>query len=171
MSDAQKMQKPRGVSLSKAGNIARLRALRNKNITATNETAVPVPAYEIGTVMEDGMVYAGISPDTNKAMYVMPADEFLKMNFNEAAAHAEHISQLSGKPYRLPSEAELDVLFNNRAAIGGFNADGPNNHHPCWHWSSSAGGIDSLARVRRFDNGGRSSDTKVHEISVRLVRN
>src|SRR5262245_927314 len=78
----------------------------------------------IGQKMPDGTIYAGTSPLTGKAMYTMPADaSSLTCAFNEAQQCVRDLNSKnahSHKDWRLPSKEELNVLFNNRAAIGGF---------------------------------------------------
>jgi hypothetical protein len=89
----------------------------------------------IGAIMTDGTIYAGISPDTNKPMYATPVDARQTMTFNEAQKYVARLNAHSHKDWRLPTKAELNVLFNNRAAVGGFNEA---NHFPAsWHWSGS----------------------------------
>ncbi|MBI3441706.1 MAG: hypothetical protein HY052_07925, partial [Proteobacteria bacterium] len=83
---------------------------------------------QVGDRMEDDSVFAGISPDTRKPIYVAPADESLSLTFNEAQKRAEEKSQETGTTYRLPSASELGEIFNNRAAIGGFSGS--------WYWSA-----------------------------------
>src|SRR5260370_31555184 len=53
------------------------------NDDVKSETA-PKP----GDRMADGSVYAGISPDTGKAMYATPGDAPLTYTFNEAGKYA-----------------------------------------------------------------------------------
>ena len=90
---------------------------------------------KIGDKMPDGTVFAGISPDTNKPMYATPADASLTMKFNEAQEYAAKLDAHGHKDWRVPTKAELNVLFNNRAAIGGFNVTG--SYPAGWYWSAS----------------------------------
>src|SRR5437763_4259493 len=76
---------------------------------------------EIGQTMADGTKFAGISPDTGKPMFTTANDAPLTMTFNEAANYALHLDAHGHQDWRLPSRAELNVLFNNRSAIGGFD--------------------------------------------------
>lgn len=72
-----------------------------------------------GARMSDGTIYAGISPDTNKPMYAMPADAPLTMTFNEAADYAKKLNRekyLGHDDWHVPTKAELNLLFNSRAA-------------------------------------------------------
>jgi hypothetical protein len=103
--------------------------------------------------MPDGTAYAGGSPETGKAMYVAPADAPLTMKWAEAIAYAEKFDGNGHRDWRVPSAAELKVLYNDRAAIGGFKC-GYLFSRAQWYWSST---VDSefheLAHVRRFGDG------------------
>src|SRR5438034_645587 len=81
-------------------------------------------APRIGDRMPDGTIYAGFSPDSGRPMYAMPADAPLLMAFKEAADHAAQLRAHGHRDWRLPTRRELNVLFNNRAAIGGFHMSG-----------------------------------------------
>ena len=166
MPDSEETQQPRPSLSSRAEKIERLRELHSKNITVVPDTKT---APEVGDRMEDGTIYAGISPDTNEAMYAAPADEVM-MNFNLAAARAEGLSRMAGKAYRVPSEGELNVLFNNRAAIGGFNETG--SFSVSCYWSSTLDpDVDNFARIQRFSaDGHRSYGSLCLTLPVRLVR-
>ena len=154
--------------------------------------------YEVGYVMADGTVFAGISPDNGKAMYVMPNDLSNIFNGNlenklESAAENEtkrsvygyisrldnvdkYISQLNHEGYEghddwvLPDRSELNILFNNQMKIGDFGfAD--------WYlsvdkqWSSKY--KPRLPWVQRFSDGiGRDGGFIINdpEVSIRLIR-
>jgi hypothetical protein len=99
----------------------------------------PLAESKPGDKMPDGTVYAGISPETNQPMYVTPADVPLTMTVNQAKEYAAMLDAHGHQDWRVPTKTELNVLFNNRAAIGGFKIDNPKNQ-PCtsgWYWSSS----------------------------------
>lgn len=124
---------------------------------------------QVGDRMEDGTVFGGISPDTNKPMYVRPADEPLTMKWKQAMDYAARFEG-HGKPvgtFRVPTEGELNVLFQNRAKIGGFNETG--SYPAGWYWSSTQIGND-IARGQRFSDGRRNWHGKYGHSSVRLVR-
>jgi hypothetical protein len=124
---------------------------------------------KIGAVMPDRTIYAGISSDTRKPMYAMPADAPLPMAFNEAADYAKTANSLKvfgHNDWRLPTKAELNVLFNNRAAIGGFDETGWGI--AAWYWSSSRSKHDH-AWGQRFSDGTQYNDTRYGISSVRLV--
>ena len=128
-----------------------------------NDTAEP----KIGDRIPDGTVFAGISPDTNKPMYATPADASLTMKFNEAQEYAAKLDAHGHKDWRVPTKAELNVLFNNRAAIGGFDISG--SLPTGWYWSSSQFNRWD-AWGQNFVNATKDNYPKYHLLSVRLVR-
>src|SRR5262245_37894620 len=92
----------------------------------------------LGDRMEDGTIYAGISPDTARPMFAAPCDAPLTYTFNEAAKYAMKLNAanyLGHNDWRVPTKSELNSLFNNRAAIGGFDETGLS--HKGFYWSSS----------------------------------
>jgi len=122
---------------------------------------------KIGDKMPDGTVYAGLSPETNQPMYTTPADAPLTMKFNKARKYAAKLDAHRHRDWRVPTKAELDVLFNNRAAIGGFDLSGlaPTG----WYWSSGRGVIVG-AWAQRFGTGFQYSLTRGDALSLRCVR-
>ncbi len=70
-------------------------------------------AKEIGDEVEDGTVYAGLSPDTGRAMYATPKDASGAYDFNEAAGYAEDLGAHGHNDWRVPSKGELNVLWEN----------------------------------------------------------
>src|SRR6266849_745613 len=117
--------------------------------------------------MPDGTVYAGVSPETGKAMYATPADAPLTYTFNGAKEYASKLDAHGHNDWRVPTKDELNVLFNNRAAIGGFNATGPGPAG--WYWSSSQYNWWSVW-VQRFSDGYQSNASRDDHSSVRCVR-
>jgi hypothetical protein len=130
----------------------------------------PAPTLTIGDKMPDGTIYAGVSPDTGKKMFALPADASLTMKFNEAQEYAKTTN--SQKAYghddwRVPTKAELNVLFNNRAAIGGFDVSGSNPAG--WYWSATPSNKWN-AWCQMFSDGDQNASYMVSLSSVRLVR-
>ena len=121
----------------------------------------------IGTIMPDGTIYAGMSPGTGKPMYTTPGDAPLTMKWQEAMDYAAKLDAHGYKDWRLPTKGELNVLFNNRAAIGGFNVSGSNPAG--WYWSGTQYGTWN-ARVQRFSVGCQGYYSMVYRSSVRCVR-
>jgi hypothetical protein len=132
-----------------------------------NDRAAHADEPPIGAVMKDGTIYAGISPDTGNPMYAAAADAPLAMTFNEAADYAAKLEAHGHKDWHVPTRAELKVLYNNRAAIGGFNLTG--SYPPGWYWSSTQHHKGS-AWCQRFSDGARNDIYKYVHSSVRPVR-
>jgi hypothetical protein len=132
-------------------------------LTAANDT------LKVGDKMEDGTIYAGISPDTGKKMYAAPADA-PRMDFNKAAKYAKDLEVGGKKGFRVPSKAELNVLYQNKdkgALKGTFNLTG--SDPAGWYWSSQLYG-DYSAWQQRFRCGIQDFDTRVIDAAVRCVR-
>jgi len=120
-----------------------------------------------GDKMPDGTVFAGIFPDTNKPMYATPADASLTMNFNEAQEYATTLDAHGHNDWRVPTKTELNVLFNNRAAIGRFDISG--SKPAGWYWSASPDDKWD-AWGQRFSDGCQGYHYKDDRSAVRCVR-
>jgi hypothetical protein len=136
---------------------------------AVNDDAKPraKTAPEIGDTMEDGTIFAGISPDTGRRMYTRPADTDLTMKWREAMNYAANLNARGHRDWKLPSKAELNVLFKNRAAIGGFDTSGS---FPAGYYWSSSKISGSNAWYQRFSDGFQNANNKNGELCVRCVR-
>jgi hypothetical protein len=90
--------------------------------------------------------------------------------FNDAIRVVDALNFANGfghKDWHVPTKNELNVLFNNRAAIGGFDISGSNPSG--WYWSSSF--YDKWnAWGQRFSDGFQNDFSKVYPSSVRCVR-
>ena len=122
---------------------------------------------KIGDKMPDGTVFAGISPHTNKPMYATPADVSLTMKFNEAQEYAAKLDAHDHKDWRVPTLSELNVLFNNRAAIGGFDVTRSDPAGYYWAASPDAGWN---AWGQWFSDGYQDNNDKDRHSAVRCVR-
>jgi hypothetical protein len=123
----------------------------------------------IGETMPDGTKYAGLSPRTKAPMYVTPADAPLTMKWNDAMKYAADFEG-HGRPkgtFRVPTAGELNVLFQNRAKIGGFNETGS---YPAGLYWSSTEYFYFQAFDQRFCDGYQRWDSRDDRCSVRLVR-
>ncbi len=149
-------------------NLDAWRSAREAEAAKAEAEAIANP--KVGDVMPDGTIYAGVSPDTNQRMYAAPADAPLSMNFNEAAEYAKDLKVGDKQDFRLPTEAELNVLFENRekgALKGTFNLTG---YYPVgWHWSSMSVS-EGLALGQRFRDGQQDRHHRLNVSSVRCVR-
>ncbi len=126
---------------------------------------------QVGDKQADGTVFAGLSPDTNQPMYARSSDEPNTYKWKKAM---EYAARFEGNvhpagTFRVPSKDELNVLFQNRAKIGGFNETGSNPAG--WYWSSTESRDHAAyAWDQRFDDGTRGWYHKSNESSLRLVR-
>jgi hypothetical protein len=134
-----------------------------------NDTSVE--ALKIGMKMKDGTYYVGVSPDTKQAMYAAPSDAPLKLSFKKAADYAQDLEVGGKKGFRVPSEAELnvvrDALLQNKEMKKTFNLTGSDPDG--WYWSSTPGNVTS-ARCQRLSDGDQSVDSRDNGLSVRPVR-
>lgn len=135
-----------------------------------------------GEQQNDGTILAGISPDTGKPMYALPHDTpgklgsgGLKVRWDLAMACADARSGYPKDTFRVPTRRELNVLFNNRARIGGFDETG------VFYWSSEEHAHGSMrptmsdrpyhnAAAQRFSDGMTLNLSKTENCLVRLVR-
>jgi hypothetical protein len=136
-------------------------------IVLGDEATDPPADPKIGDKMLDGTIYAGESPDTGEAMYVTPTDAPLTMTFNKASEYANLLHAHGHRDWRLPTRIELDTLFNNRAAIGGFNVSG--SYPAGWYWSATPS-LKWSAWCQRFSDGAQGYYGKDYRSSVRCVR-
>ncbi len=140
-------------------------------LPANGSAAKGKTAPEIGDRMADGTVYAGVSPDTGKAMYATPADAPLTMKWEDAMKHAAKLDAHGHQDWRVPTKGELNVLWENRdkgALRGTFNVTGsPPAGRYC---SSTEDYYVILAWDQHFSDGTQHWLLKDTESSLRLVR-
>jgi hypothetical protein len=123
----------------------------------------------IGDEMEDGTIYAGISPDTNQPMYATPTDAPGTYTFKEAARYAESLDAHRHHDFHAPSIGELNVLFQNRnkgKLKETFNETG--SSPAGWYWSSSSS-YDDYGWAQRFSDGNQDA-YRLYASSLRCVR-
>jgi hypothetical protein len=115
-----------------------------------------MPAHEtpaIGQKMEDGTIYAGLTPDGKQHIYAMPQDlsipfrfkQSLTMTFNHAVAAAKKLNatrSFGHDDWHIPSLENLHVLRANQnegALKDTFNATNEifNDSLNGWYWSST----------------------------------
>jgi len=121
----------------------------------------------------DGSVAAGLSPETRKPFFTTPADAPGLYSWNSANSYCEALETGGHRDWRVPAKSELNELFNNRVAIGGFNASG--SYDASWYWSSTLfareAGLDGHPYLQRFHDGWTDFDNSgAREISLRCVR-
>jgi hypothetical protein len=117
----------------------------------------------VGQRMPDGTVYAGVSPDTAKAMYVKPHDEPMTMSWSDAKRRTvlAKVGAYGHNDWVVPSRNELALLFNNRAVIGNFTDE--------LYWSSTESRYNG-GWFQRFSDGTQGYTNKDSSLLVRCVR-
>ncbi len=123
----------------------------------------------LGDEMEDGTIYAGISPDTHRLIYATSKDESGTYSFDEAAKQANDI----GDGFHVPTKSELNVLYENRnkgKLKGTFNETGSNPAG--WYWSSTPSFNVNVngAWAQRFSDRCQINIGRDFDSSLRLVR-
>ena len=116
--------------------------------------------------MPDGTIYAGMSPDSEKAMYTTPDDAPLTMKWEAAMQYAANLDAYDHQDWRVPTNRELNVLFQNRAVIGRFDETG--SVPASWYWSSTED--SNRAWNQRFSDGAQLWSGKFLVASLRCVR-
>lgn len=125
---------------------------------------------KIGAVAADGSLFAGLSPETNTLLFVMPHSAGVRKTFNEASEYTAELCRaraLGHDDWRLPTREELAYIF-------AIKKDGPlseafNTSASVWYWSSSPD-VESKVWQKRFDSGGEGSYTSTDSVSVCCVR-
>jgi Protein of unknown function (DUF1566) len=150
------------------------KGLSREEIAAVAEntlTSRGVKAPEPGDTMPDGTIFVGISPDTRKSMYAAASDAPKRMTFAQAKGYAAALDAHGHKDWRVPSKGELEVLFNNRAAIGGFDSS-TDSYPGSWYWSADVfvEMSDQAAYAQRFSTGECPAHPNLDTFWVRCVR-
>jgi hypothetical protein len=115
----------------------------------------------------DGEVYAGVSPDTHKPLYTTVSDAPGVYSWDKAMEYCGALQAAGHHDWRVPTKGELNMEFNNRTAIGGFNLSGSG---PAGWYRSSSQDVDNGAWAQRFSDGGQYNDFKGLVSSLRCVR-
>ena len=137
-------------------------------MTNRSEALTLSSTFRAGSVMADGSVCAGISPDTGRPMFTTPNDAPPAPVYYEAAKYARRLDAHGHRDWRMPTKAELSVLFQNRAEIGNFDTTG--SLPAGWYWSSSRHYF-LIACAQRFSDGLKNAFfSKYHASSLRCVR-
>lgn len=153
--------------MKKQGLIAGFALAAAMAVGAAAFTADTAP--RIGERIPDGTVYAGVSPDTQKPFYTTSADAPGSYTWDEAGAYCSSLEAAGHKDWRVPTRGELDIEFNNRAAIGGFNETG--DMRDGWYWSSTPYNEYGLAWLQRFSDGRQDYNlSRDCDSSLRCVR-
>ena len=81
------------------------------------QTGKPIYVAAAGRKNKDGTVYAGVSPDTGKELSLTPADAPGAYTWDSAMAYCKALAADGHHDWRLPTLGELAVQFINRADI------------------------------------------------------
>ena len=136
----------------------------------TDRMTNPSPAAaepKPGEAMPDGTLYAGRSPDTGKPLYTTPADALMLYTVVGALKYAARLDAHGRLDWRVPTKDELDLLYRNRDALGGFDSSG--SFPASWYWSSSQR-RDYEGWSQRFTDGGQGFNLKFLHSRLRCVR-
>ena len=123
--------------------------------------------FDIGTIMSDGSIYAGVSPATGMPLYTTRQDAASPMTWVEADDYAARLWAHGHNGWRLPTIAELDLLFENRNLIGNFDILGGLDES--WYWSATEE-FGDYARIQHFTEGLQRLNTKNGKRLLRCVR-
>jgi hypothetical protein len=144
---------------------------QRKGFSLMSNTNTAQNTLEIGDKMKDGTIFAGISPDTGRNIFVTPKDACGTLKWKAAMKYAAELKANGHKDWRLPTKAELYVLYQNRdegALRGTFDVS--DSLPSGWYWSSTERpGCPDNALVVRF-SGGRYWNWEGNDASVRPVR-
>ena len=155
------------VEISADGEVTVYSDSKTRQPAPSLATAASAQALRIGAAMPDGTIYAGVSPETGEPMYATPKDAPLRLTFDQAAKHASKLDAHGYEDWRVPTKGELNALFENRAAIGGFDTTG--SVPAGWYWSSSRINND-FAWAQRFSDGFQYKDRRNDASALRCVR-
>jgi hypothetical protein len=127
------------------------------HLAVNDATAMP----KAGDGLADGTIYAGDN------FAATPADAPGSYTWVDGKRYCEDLEAHGHNDWKLPSKAELNVLFENRAKIGGFDESG--SFLAGYYWSSSEYGYVSVW-TQRFSDGRQGIHGKSYGLSVRCVR-
>jgi hypothetical protein len=124
---------------------------------------------KVGDEMPDGTIYAGLSPDTLKPMFAAAADAPKTLIFSESKKYAAELIAHGHDDWHVPTKRELAMLFNNRAAIGGFDQGGHGVNPDGSYWSSTQDSWQTACK-QSFMDGEQDSFHLLHPLYVRCIR-
>lgn len=127
----------------------------------------PFYGLEIGDKVEDGSIFAGISPDTKTLLLVAAEDAPSLMSFDAAARHAKTFEAHGQKGWCLPTPEELSQIFRSKkggSLMGAFNLSS-------LYWTNKASPYSaSYAYCADLSDGEEGYKKKDDKLPVRFVR-
>lgn len=122
-----------------------------------------------GDAMADGTVYVGVSPETGNPLFATPADAPATMSLEAAEEYAKSLEIGGKKDFRLPSKAELELVFkvrNSGVLAETFNTRGNSFAGNYWLKPASTYGVCGL----RFSDGATYAGSQDVVSALRCVR-
>lgn len=132
-------------------------------------------SLNVGELTKNRSIVAGTCPDTGRKLFAMHADAYDAMTFEQALEHVASVNKnrtLHHDDWRIPTEEELDVLYDNRdkgALQGSFAVTFPLDYARSWYWSSTCRDPSDDPYCRRFADGRREHRPRRSPASLRLV--
>ncbi len=113
----------------------------------------------------DSWICIGQSVDTHKPLYVAPENSGL-MPWKQAVSLAAELRASGETGVRLPTERELEQIFNSKAAV----PDLVKSEQRHSHWSSTSSHFGTCAKAKNLKDGSGGPVGKGASLLVRLVR-
>lgn len=133
---------------------AAVKAQPAANESGSVDTGVlPRITFKLGDQLPDGTIFTGYFQ--RDPIFTTPKDEPRTYTFNDAAEHVRQLNvtkHLGHGDWRVPTpDEQRTMLFNNRAAIGGFDESGSTRSG--WYLSAIPTSFGVRRVARRFSDG------------------
>lgn len=152
------------------GDCVQLRSLTKEQAYGLEDVKVILEpkTCNIGDVLEDGWIVAGKSPDSGLVFSIEPPERALQkgVSWYQGSMYASNIKELGNLNARLPSNDELNIIFNN--LVEGRHEKVTKLGSVCY-WSSSER-YNTHAWSQRFSDGGQGYNYKNDSFFIRCVR-
>jgi hypothetical protein len=159
------------VIIGRSGWDGKLIVNGNQTISGSLNIAPQLPSLSIGDSFQGGKIAylytigdGGYDINLVQGIVAAEVDEVTTLNWWEATASIDIKTTNGYTDWYLPSLAVLDVLYTNRAAIGGFNDSSR-------YWSSDENGVGGDAAVQVvFSDGTHTIEYKSFTYPTRAIR-